>query len=127
VAGWSFPLRRRWPARILIAPLTPGPWTADLDEETLSVTIGWLGGATIPLRLISRISRLEWPWWAGIGVRLGRGLVAFVPASGPTALVELTEPIALRAPLRWRTRKIAIAAEDVDGLIEAIAAARRAF
>jgi hypothetical protein len=123
----SFPLRRGLAARLLIAPLAPGPWSAELDEETLSVSIGWLGGAQLPLRLVARVSRLAWPWWAGIGVRLGRGLVAFVPASGPTALIELTEPIAVRTPLRWRTRRVVIGAEDVEGLIEAVAAARRAF
>jgi hypothetical protein len=125
VSGSSFPLRRGWAARLLIAPMAPGPWSAEIDRETLSVALGWLGRAQIPLRLVTRVSRLAWPWWAGIGVRLGRGLVAFVPASGPAALVELEEPIAVRAPLRWRTRRIAIAVEDVDGLIEAIAAARR--
>jgi hypothetical protein len=107
--------------------MAPGPWSADLDGETLTVGIGWLGRADLPLRLIARVSRQAWPWWAGIGVRLGRGLVAFVPASGPTALIELTEPIAVRAPLRWHTRRVVIAAEDVDGLIEAVAEARRAF
>jgi hypothetical protein len=122
----SFPLRRGWPARVLIAPLAPGPWTAELDEETLSVRIGWLGGADVPLGLIARVSRLAWPWWAGIGVRLGRGLVAFVLSSGPAAVFELTEPIRVRAPLPWHTRRVVIGAEDVDRLIEAVAAARRA-
>ena len=107
--------------------MAPGPWLAELDDETLSVGIGWLGRAEMPLRQIVRVSRLTWPWWAGIGVRLGRGLVAFVLSSGPTAVIELTEPIAVRAPLRWRTRRVVIGAEDVDGLIEAVAAARRAF
>jgi hypothetical protein len=107
--------------------MAPGPWAAELDEQTLAVGIGWLGRAELPLRLIARVSRLVWPWWAGIGVRLGRGLVAFVLASGPTVLIELTEPIAVRAPLRWHTRRVVIGAEDVDGLIEAVAAARRAF
>ena len=123
----SFPLRRGWPARLLIAPMAPGPWVAELGDETLTVQIGWLGRADLPLRRIVRVSRLAWPWWAGIGVRLGRGLVAFVASSGPTAVIELEEPVQVRAPLRWRTRRVVIGAEDVDGFIEAVAAARRAF
>jgi hypothetical protein len=123
----SFPLRRGRAARFLIAPIAPGPWSAELDDETLSVAIGWLGRAEVPLRLIDRIRRLTWPWWGGIGVRLGRGLVAYVPSSGPTALVELSEPITVRVPLGWRTRRVVIAAEDVEGLIEAVAAARRSL
>jgi hypothetical protein len=53
--------------------------------------------------------------------------VAYVPSSGPTALVELSEPITVRVPLGWRTSRVVIAAEDVEGLIEAVAAARRSL
>jgi hypothetical protein len=67
---------------------------------------------------------MRWPAWAGLGVRIARGLVAFVGASGPAAVVELTEPTEVRAPLKWEATRIAIGAEDVEGLVAAIARAR---
>ena len=59
-----------------------------------------------------------------MGVRIARGLVAFVGASGPAAVLELTEPTEGRAPLKWTAPRIAVGAEDVEGLIAAIAQAR---
>ena len=120
-----FPLRTgRW--TFLLRLLAPGDLVAEVGPETVRVRMGWLGGAEVPVALVERISRMSWPWWGGVGVRLGRGLVAFVAAAGDAAVLELGEEVAVRTPLRWRTRRVVIAAEDVVGLIEAVAAARRA-
>ena len=67
---------------------------------------------------------MSWPWWGGVGARIARGLVAFVGASGGTlVLIELSGPLRVRAPLGWTARKIAVGAEDVEGLIAAVIAA----
>ena len=62
------------------------------------------------------------PGGAGFGARIARGLVAFVGASGPLVVIELTEPLRVRAPLGWTANSVAVGVEDVDGLIAAIAA-----
>ncbi len=90
------------------------------------VRMGLLGRAEIPVARIDRVGTMSWPWWNGVGARIAKGLVAFVAASGGRlVLIELSEPVRVRAPLGWMARSIAIGAEDVDGLIEAIAEARR--
>jgi len=88
------------------------------------VRMGLLGRADVPLERIARVGTMEWPWWGGVGVRIARGLVAFVGGSGPAAVIDLTEPTKVRAPLNWSARRIAIGAEDVGGLVAAIAEAR---
>ena len=40
--------------------------------------MGLLGGADLPLERIAAIGTMSWPWWGGLGVRIARGLVAFV-------------------------------------------------
>lgn len=121
----EFPLRRsRW-GWIFVRPLAWGRIAATIDSEGVTVRIGALGGGTIPLRVIDRIGRMDWPWWGGLGVRLGRGIIAFVPAGGECALLELSEPVKLRAPLPWRTQKVVIAAAELEEFIDALAAARR--
>jgi hypothetical protein len=109
-----------------LVPLAPGQPAAEVDDERVTVRMGLLGRADVPIRLIAGVGTMSWPWWGGVGVRIARGLVAFVGASGPAAVLELSEPVAVRAPLRWRARRIAIGAEDVDGLVAAIARARGA-
>jgi hypothetical protein len=120
----EFPLKTSRLAAPFIRPLAWGPLVASIDDVALEVSMGMLGSARIPLEKIARIGAMRWPWWAGVGVRLGKNMVAFVPSSGRAALVGLTEPVPVRAPMRWHTARIAIAARDVDGLIAAVAARR---
>lgn len=120
-----FLLRRAWWAVPFIALLAPGRHAATLDDEALEVRMGWLGRARIPLEQVAAVGTMRWPWWAGVGVRIARGTVAFVADSGPAVTLELTEPVSVRAPLRWRARRLVLALEDVEGFTEALAARRR--
>lgn len=121
-----FPLRRsRWALPFLMPLSGPHPY-AEVGEGTVRVRMGLLGRADVPVELIDRVGTISWPWWSGVGARIARGLVAFVGASAEAiVLIELSEPVTVRAPLNWKARSIAIGAEDVQGMIEAIAQARR--
>ena len=124
-APQKFPLRRsRW-SWVFLRPLAWGPIEAEVDQSEVRVRMGWIGSASIPITTIDRVGRMDWPWWGGIGARLGRGLVAYVASSGPTVTIELSAPLKVRAPLGWTTSKVLVAVDDVDGFIQAIANARR--
>lgn len=115
VSGWG---------RLFTVLLAPRGGHVELTPDTLRVTVGVMGSARVPVAGIARISRMDWrPVW-GLGVRIGRGLVAYVLRSGPSVLIELEEPISVRAPLPWRTQKVVVRVDDVDGLMAALAAAR---
>jgi hypothetical protein len=103
-----------------------GDVEAQLIDDVVRIRFGALGRAEIPVALIDRLGTMQWKWWGGIGVRLGRKLVAYTLAWGPVAVIELSEPIDVRAPLRWTTPRIVIGVEDVDGFIHAVAHARAA-
>lgn len=124
VATQTFPLRRTKWAAPFIYPLAPGKLVAEVGDGRLVVRMGLLGSATVPLGLVERVGEMRWPWWGGVGARLGRKLVAFVAAPGRAAMVELSEEVAVRAPLRWRTPRIVIGVEDVEGFARAVALAR---
>lgn len=111
---------------IFLVPLSPGVPTATVEDGLLKVRMGWLGRADIPLERIASVGTMHWPWWGGVGARIARGLVAFVGASGPAAVFELTEPSEVRAPLKWTAHRVAVGAEDVEGFVAAIREARRA-
>jgi hypothetical protein len=120
-----FPLRRSPWALVLFALFAPVRSAAVVDDEAVSVKAGLLGGARIPLATIDRVGTMYWPWWGGLGVRIARGMVAFVERSGTLVVLELSEPVPTRAPLRWSADKIAIGVEDPEGFMAAIAEARQ--
>ena len=120
----TFPIRRsRW-GLLFLVPRSPERRQATIDGGRLALRMGILGRADVPIDQIASVGTMLWPWWAGLGVRIARGLVAFVGASGPAAVLELTEPTEVRAPLKWTATRIAVGAEDVEALIAAIARAR---
>ncbi|MEW6583498.1 MAG: hypothetical protein AB1416_12150, partial [Actinomycetota bacterium] len=63
--------------------------------------------------------------WGGVGVRIGRRLVAFVPASGDAAVVDFSEEVRVRAPFSWGTRRLVIAVEDIEAFTRALDDERR--
>jgi hypothetical protein len=109
---------------VLLGPFGAGRPVAELDDGVLRVGMGALGSARIPVEMISDVGTLRWPWWGGLGVRIARGMTAFVATSGPAVFIDLSEPVSVRAPLKWPTRKIALGVEDVEGLIAALVEAR---
>lgn len=114
-SGWTIPF---------VGLLAPRRREARITPERLELRMGLLGRADVPLGRIARIDRMRWPWWAGIGVRIARGVVAFVPTSGDCAAIELVAPVSVRAPLPWQARRLVVRAEDVEGFIRALARAR---
>jgi len=121
----TFPLRySRWAAPFLL-PLAFGRPVAAVEEGFVRVRMGLLGQADVPLGRVARIGTMRWPWWGGVGARLGKGLVAFVAAPGEAAVLELNEPVTVRAPLPWTTRRLVVGAEDLEGFVAAVARARR--
>jgi hypothetical protein len=121
----TFPLRySRWAAPFLL-PLAFGRPIATVEAAVVRVRMGLLGRADVPVEQVARIGTMRWPWWGGVGARLGKGLVAFVAAPGEAAVLELSEPVSVRAPLPWTTRRLVVGAEDLEGFVDAVARARR--
>lgn len=122
-----FPLARSRAALPLILPLAPRRPEARIGDGRLELRMGWLGRADVPLGRIAAIGTMRWPWWAGVGVRIARGTVAFVATSGVCAVIELTGPVSVRAPLPWRTTRLVVRPEDLGAFIAALTRARRAL
>jgi hypothetical protein len=112
--------RSRW-ALPFLALFAPHGGIVELDDEHCTLRLGVLGNASVPLRLIARASTMEWPWWAGVGVRIGRGVVGFVSKSGTVVVLELSEPIEVHAPLRWSTQRVAVRVADPRQFIVSLA------
>jgi hypothetical protein len=121
----TFPIRTgRW-SRLFLAPLSLRRGTVRVDQGVVRVRLGLAGRADIPVERIDRVGTMEWPKWGGFGARIAQGLVAFVAHSGTLVVIELSEPLRVRAPLGWSASSVAVGVEDPEGLIAAISQARR--
>jgi hypothetical protein len=119
-----FPLARsRW-TPWLLGPFGAGRPVAELDERTLRIGMGIVGSGKIPVKLISGIGTMRWPWWGGVGVRIAQGLTAFAARSGRAVILDLSQPVSVRAPLPWKTRRVAVVVDDTEGFIRAVVDAR---
>jgi len=118
--------RSRW-ALPFLALFAPHGGFVDLDDRHCEIRLGLMGRARIPLELIMRVSTIDWPWFGGIGVRIGRGVVGFVTKPGQAVVIDLSEPLEVRAPLRWHTERIAVRVGDPQAFMAALAARRRAL
>lgn len=120
----TFPLRRSaWSLPFLLTLGAASP-SAEVGADAVRVRMGLHGAADVPLAAIARVGTMRWPWWGGVGVRIARGLVAFVGSSGTLVVLELTEPRTVRAPLRWSASRIGVGVQDPEGFMSAIASAR---
>jgi hypothetical protein len=120
----SFPFRKtRWTR--LLWPMVRGTVTAELGDGHIRVNMGWIGGADIAITNVARLSTMRWPWWGGLGVRLGRSMAAFTTAPGTVAVIELIDTIQVRAPLKWKAQRIIMSVDDVDGFLAAVAHERQ--
>lgn len=117
--------RSRW-AVVFIGLLAPRGGVVELDGGEVRIRVGLMGSARIPVERIARVSRIDWPGYGGLGVRIGRGLVAFVLRSGSCVVIETDREVSVRAPLPWKTQKILVRVDDSPELMAAIADARRA-
>ena len=78
-----FPIRRsRWALPVPRAARRGRHLRSRSATERVSVRMGLLGSADIPVALIAAVGTMDWPWWGGVGARIARGLVAFVGGAG---------------------------------------------
>jgi hypothetical protein len=116
--------RSRW-ALPFLALFAPHGGIVELDDDRCRMRLGVLGNAEIPLALVARASTMDWPWWAGVGVRIGRGVVGFISQSGTVVVLELSAPVEVRAPLRWSTQRVAVRVADPAAFMVSLAHRRR--
>gem|GEM_PF-491943 len=119
-----FPLPvSRW-ALPFLALFAPRGGEVRVHDEVVEARLGVMGSARVPIADIERISHMRWPWWGGVGVRIGRGLVAFAATSGRAVVLELARPVSVRAPLPWTTRRLVLVVDRPEHLAAAVAARR---
>lgn len=124
----DFPLR--------ITPLlTPLLWpfgvrgpraVARLEPGRLHLHFGALFDHGFPLTDIEHVGRSSWPWWMGMGLRIGldRKLGLIGSLQGIVCL-HFREPVRVQSLLPLRCQDLYLSLEDPGGFIAACEAAMR--
>lgn len=121
---------------IRIAPLlTPLLWpfgvrgpkaVASLEDGRLRLQFGALFDHSFPLTDIEHISRSSWPWWMGMGLRIGLdrklGLIGSLQG---ILCIHFREPVRVQSLVPLRCQDLYLSLEDPDAFITACEAAAR--
>jgi len=119
---------------IRIAPLlTPLLWpfgvrgpraVASLEHGRLRLQFGALFDHGFPLTAIEHSRRASWPWWMGMGLRIGLDRkLGLIGSLRGIVCIHFREPVRVRSLVPLRCQDLFVSLEDPGGFIAAIEAA----
>jgi hypothetical protein len=121
----DFPIRITPLLRPLLFPFRAGGERARVHVGGGRVTVefGLLFRGSFALEQIEHVSRSSWPWWGGLGLRVGaRGRVGVIGSYEGVVCLHFTRPQRVRAPLPWRCRELYVSLHDPGGFIATVEA-----
>lgn len=96
----------------------------DVGPTTVRFRFGLLFDEEVPRVALARVRRGRWPWYGGIGWRLGAGgAVGLIGSLDGVVEIELREPRRVRLlGIPWRCRRIFVSLEDPAGFLRELGA-----
>lgn len=95
----------------------------ELDDQSLVVSFG-TAKESIPLQKIAGASRRNWPFFYGLGPKLGpKGGVSYVGSTSDVVEIRLAEPCELNVwgPFRRKNaRCVTVSIENADAFVDAL-------
>lgn len=93
----------------------------ELDKDTLHVRMGRWFDEKIPVARIKAIAPSDWPWWGGLGVKLGHHGVGVVGSMDHIVNIKFSDEIRVRVLFEVGVEQMWISLEDRDGFLRALA------
>lgn len=97
----------------------------DLEGDHLEVSMGKWFHERIPLSAIAALAPSEWPWWGGLGVKLGHHGVGVVGSLDGVVNLKLKRAIEVKVLARVSVEQMWISLKDRDGFLHALAEATK--
>jgi hypothetical protein len=95
----------------------------ELTEASLVISMGRWFHETIPLSAISAIAPSDWPWWGGLGVKLGHHGVGVVGAAEGIVNLKLKAPTKVHVVTVVEVEQLWLSMEEPEGFLAALGAA----
>ena len=93
----------------------------EVDKETLHVRMGRWFDEKIPVARIKAIAPSDWPWWGGLGVKLGHHGVGVVGSMDHIVNIKFSEEIRVRVLFEVGVEQMWVSLEDRDAFLRALA------
>lgn len=93
----------------------------EVDKETLHVRMGRWFDEKIPVARIKALAPSDWPWWGGLGVKLGHHGVGVVGSTDHIVNLKFTEELKVRVLVEVGVEQMWVSLEDRDGFLRALA------
>ncbi len=89
----QFPIKRSpwWRFLLMLFGATTAHSYLPVDGERLVARFGWYR-LELPRAQIVAVEPVRWPWWAGIGWRVGGGRLGLIGATAPVLCIRLASP-----------------------------------
>jgi hypothetical protein len=98
----------------------------DTERRTLHVKGGIWFEETFQLDEIESVSPSTWPWWGGLGVKLGPGNSVGVVASGEGVVaIKFRRPQLMHVIVSVERPELRVSLEDPDGFMRELRSAAR--
>jgi hypothetical protein len=96
----------------------------DVEPDRVRFRFGWPFDQAVPRDAIAGVARVEWPWYWGIGWRVGPlNRVGLIGSRRGVVEVRLREPHrVVLTVFPWRVRRIAVSVQDPEALVAALKA-----
>ncbi|MFO0659147.1 MAG: hypothetical protein U0165_04865 [Polyangiaceae bacterium] len=97
----------------------------ELVEGALHLKMGGWFDETIPLSNIAAIAPSDWPWWGGLGVKLGHHGVGLVGAQEGIVNLKLKEPAKVRVLVSAQVEQVWLSLKDPLAFLSAVSDATK--
>jgi len=97
----------------------------DLDGDSIHVKMGIWFDERIPLASIASIAPSDWPWWGGLGVKLGHHGVAVVGTMDGIVNLKFKGPVNVRVLVNVDVEQMWLSMADQKAFMDALAAATK--
>ena len=122
----DFPIRITPLLTLLLWPFgTRGPTAVvNLDAGRLRLQFGTLFDHSFALAQIEHIRRSSWPWWMGMGLRIGvDNKLGLIGSLQGIVCIHFREPVPVHALMSLSCRDLYVSLKDPAGFITASEAA----
>lgn len=112
-----------WRGALLLLGVTPKRAEVALEEDGLRIRFG-LYEERVPLAEVEGAEPIQWPWYYGIGLRVGAGALGYVGAYHGVVRVRFRAPVSLAVLFRVRMgfRAVALSLREPEAFVDALQA-----
>ncbi|MFO0556153.1 MAG: hypothetical protein U0271_47690 [Polyangiaceae bacterium] len=98
---------------------------AELHADHLEVSMGKWFHERIPFSEIASLAPSEWPWWGGLGVKLGHHGVGVVGSLDGVVNLKFKKPLEVRVLAQVSVEQMWVSLKDRDSFLQALAEATK--